>query len=178
MKKADKSGGDVIGGQPCPMCHKKTLVLNERDLEIPYFGKIFVFSMSCPECKYHKADIEVEGGKGGCKYTLEVSDKKDLNARVIKSSEATVKIPYIGDILPGPGAQGFVTNVEGIINRLKRQVESLRDTAEEQSDRKKAKNLLKKIQKILWGQEKMKIIIEDPSGNSAIVSEKAKRSKL
>ena len=42
----------------------------------------------------------------------------------------------------------------------------------------KAKNLLKKIQKISWGQEKAKLIIEDPSGNSAIISEKAVKSKL
>ena len=42
----------------------------------------------------------------------------------------------------------------------------------------KAKNMLKKINKIIDGQEKAKLIIEDPSGNSAIISEKAEKSKL
>jgi C4-type Zn-finger protein len=30
----------------------------------------------------------------------------------------------------------------------------------------------------MWGQEKLKLIIEDPSGNSAIISDKAVKSKL
>ena len=38
--------------------------------------------------------------------------------------------------------------------------------------------MLKKIQKIMWGEENSKITIEDPSGNSAIISEKAVKSKL
>ena len=44
--------------------------------------------------------------------------------------------------------------------------------------KKKAKNMLKKLNRTMWGQEKLKIIIEDPSGNSAIISDKAKKSKL
>ena len=30
----------------------------------------------------------------------------------------------------------------------------------------------------MWGRQAQKIIIEDPSGNSAIVSEKAQKTKL
>jgi C4-type Zn-finger protein len=30
----------------------------------------------------------------------------------------------------------------------------------------------------MWGQDTLKIIIEDPSGNSAIISDKAVKSKL
>jgi len=38
--------------------------------------------------------------------------------------------------------------------------------------------MLKKITRITWGKEKAKIIIEDPSGNSAIISDKAVKAKL
>ena len=38
--------------------------------------------------------------------------------------------------------------------------------------------MLKKLWKVECGDEKLKIIIEDPSGNSAIISEKAKVEKL
>ena len=44
--------------------------------------------------------------------------------------------------------------------------------------RKKAKNLLKKLWKVECGDEQLKIVIEDPSGNSAIVSERAVVSKM
>ena len=56
--------------------------------------------------------------------------------------------------------------------------ETARDTAEDNADKKKAKNMLKKIMKIMWGQEKQKIIIEDPSGNSAIISDRAEVGTL
>lgn len=165
-------------GQQCPMCLKKTLVLIEEEMEIPFFGKCFVFSMKCENCKFFKSDVESVEQKEGCKYTLEVNGEEDLKIRIVKSSEATVKIPHISTITPGPAAQGYVTNVEGILNRVKEQIESLKNDAEENSDRKKAKNLLKKIQRVLWGRDKLKIIIEDPSGNSAIISEKTVKGKL
>ena len=101
-----------------------------------------------------------------------------MKVRLVKSAEATVKIPHITTITPGPASQGFVTNIEGVLNRVKYQIETARDTAEDDADKKKAKNLLKKLMKIMWGQEKQKIIIEDPSGNSAIISDKAERSSL
>jgi len=170
---------ELVEGQPCPLCHKKTLTLIEEEIEIPYFGKAFVFSMTCSNCKYHKADLEASERKEPCKYTFEISSEKDMKLRIVKSSEATVKIPHITTITPGPASQGFVTNIEGILNRVKYQIETARDTAEDNSDKKKAKNLLKKIMKIMWGQEKkQKIIIEDPSGNSAIISDKAEKSSL
>ena len=168
----------TMSGQPCPLCHKKTLTLAEEEVEVPYFGKIFLFSMTCGNCKYHKADIEATENKEPCKFVFEISSEEDLKIRVVKSSEATVKLPHIATITPGSASQGFVTNIEGILNRVKHQIESARDNAEDLTDKKKAKNLLKKITRIMWGQEKQKLIIEDPSGNSAIISDKAEKSKL
>ncbi|MBS3131692.1 ZPR1 zinc finger domain-containing protein [Candidatus Woesearchaeota archaeon] len=165
-------------GQQCPMCHEKTLVLNERDTEIPYFGRVYLFSMTCSSCKFHKADIEAAEQKEPSKYTFEISGEEDMKVRVVRSSEGTIKLPHIAAIEPGAAAQGFVTNIEGVLNRVKYQIETLRDTAEDDEDKTKAKNLLKKLTKIMWGQEKQKIIIEDPSGNSAIVSDRAVKEKL
>jgi len=169
---------ETVDNQLCPLCNKKTLTLIEEDVEVPYFGKAFIFSMTCSNCKYHKADVEAAERKEPCKFTFEISEEKDMKVRVVKSAEATVKIPHVTTITPGPASQGFVTNIEGILNRVKYQVETLRDTAEDDTDKKKAKNLLKKLLKITWGQEKQKIIIEDPSGNSAIISDKAEKSAL
>jgi len=172
----DKRKEDTINA--CPLCHQKTLTLMEREMEVPYFGKVFLFSMTCSDCKYHKSDVEAVEQKEQCKYAFEISSEEDMKVRVVKSSEATVKIPHITTITPGPASQGFVTNIEGILNRVKYQIETLRDTAEDDEDRKKAKNLLKKLLNIMWGKEKQMVIIEDPSGNSAIISDKAVKSGL
>ena len=88
-------------------------------------------------------------------------------------------MPHIGDIQPGPTSNGYITNVEGILNRMAKQLEQIRDNEEEEEEsRKKAKNMIKKIHRVVWGQEKQRLIIEDPTGNSAIISEKAIKEKL
>tara|TARA_Y100000310_G_C20683053_1_gene817199 strand:+ start:1695 stop:2210 length:516 start_codon:yes stop_codon:yes gene_type:complete len=170
--------GEDLEKQPCPICKKKTLELREEETEVPYFGKMFLFSMQCEECKYYKADMEAVETQEPCKWTFEVDGEEDLKVRVIKSAQATVKIPHIASITPGPASNGYITNVEGIINRIKHQIESARDAEEDNSAKKKAKNMLKKLQKVVWGKEKLKLILEDPSGNSAIVSDKAEKKKL
>ena len=162
----------TISGQPCPTCGKKTLTLAESELEVPFFGKLFVFSMTCSNCKYRKSDVEAAEKKKPCKYSIDVKGKEDLNIRVVKSSEATVKISHVGSIEPGTASEGYVTNIEGIIQRMKQQIETLRNSEEDNDKKKKCKKLIKKLQKVLWGQEKLKITIEDPTGNSAIISEK------
>ena len=169
---------DELKGQPCPMCKKKTLVLREQETEVPYFGKMYMFSMSCEGCKYHKADIEALENQEPCKWTFEVNGEEDLKVRVIKSGQATIKIPHVTTVTPGPASNGYITNIEGVLNRIKHQIETARDSEEDPAAKKKAKNLLKKLQKVVWGKEKLKFIIEDPSGNSAIISDKAEKKKL
>ncbi len=168
----------TLKDQQCPVCGQKKLTLTEAETEVPFFGKLFIFSMHCENCKYHKSDVEAAEKKEPCRYVFEVNGKQDLQVRVVRSSEATVKFERVGTIEPGPAAEGFVTNIEGLIGKIKEQIEKIRDLEEDEEARQKAKNLLKKLMKVLWGEEKLKITIEDPSGNSAIISEKAKRTRL
>ncbi len=175
---SNDEGIDKLDGQFCPVCHTKSLILIEKKMDIPFFGPTFLFAMTCSKCDYYKGDLESEEKKEPAKYVLEVECEEDLKIRVIRSSEGTVKLPRIASISPGPSAEGYVTNVEGIFNRIKEIIEKVRDNAEDSKARKKAKNMLKKIQKIMWGQEKIKLTLEDPTGNSAIISDKAVKSKL
>ncbi len=165
---------EVIEGEECPFCRKKTLTLRQAEREIPYYGNVLIFSMDCEgeECGYHKADVETTEDRPPVKHSFQVESEEDLKARVVKSSFATIKIPHVGTIEPGEASNGYITNIEGIINRIKKQVEFLRDNAEEDSEKKKAKNMLKKLNKVLWGQEKIVVNLDDPTGNSAIISEK------
>lgn len=169
---------DVLEGQDCPICKAKTLTLTEQEREIPYFGKVYIFSMTCTSCKYHKADVECVDQHDPTRYTITIDKEEDMNIRVVKSSEAFVKIPHIITMEPGTASQGFVTNIEGLLVRAKHIIEQAKDDCEDEADKKKAKNMLKKLQKVMWGQESLKIIIEDTTGNSAIISEKAQKQKM
>ncbi len=174
-EKPNEEEMDILDGQPCPMCHNNTLTLREMKREIPYFGPCYIFSMDCTGCNYHMADVESENSDGKpVKYTIDIENEKDLSIRVVKSSQATIKIPHLTEITPGPISNGYITNVEGILNRVKKIIEDMKDD-EEPTVAKKAKNQLKKIGRVLWGREKVTLILSDPSGNSAIISEKAKK---
>lgn len=169
---------DILEGEKCPICSENTLTLTEMERDIPFFGMVAIFSMDCSSCNYHKADVEALEENEPAKYTLEVSSEEDLKIRIIKSSMAKVKIGTLGTIEPGEAANGYVTNVEGVLNRMKRQIEHLKEVVDDPADAKKAKNALKKITRVIWGQEPLKLVIEDPTGNSAIISEKAVKEKM
>jgi zinc finger protein len=178
-KKEEADGApSIINGEVCPICHNKALALTEAETDIPFFGKAYLFSMNCSNCGYHKADVEADEEKEPCKYTLDIDSEADMKIRVVKSSNATVKIPHVGSIEPGEASNGYITNIEGVLQRMKKMIEVIRDDSEDEEDKKKAKNLLKKLLRVMWGQEKLKIMIEDPSGNSAIISDKAVKGKL
>lgn len=165
---------DVIEGERCPFCLKNTLTLRQAVRDIPYFGNIVLFSMTCEdsECGYHVADVEAEESKGKIKCSFTVESEDDLKVRVVKSSTAKITLPRIMTIEPGENSNGYVTNIEGILNRVKKQLEELRDGSDDNVEKKKYKNLVKKLTKILWGQESLTISLEDPNGNSSIISDK------
>lgn len=167
-----------LKNQECPICREKKLTLREDEMDIPHFGLTYIFTMICEGCGYRKADVESAEQKEPSRCTFEVSDDKDLNVRVIKSSEAVVKIPYIMTIESGPSSEGYVTNIEGLLVRVKEVLESTMNAEEEEDDKKKLRNLIKKVSRAMVGREKLKIIIEDPTGNSAIISEKTQKTKL
>ncbi|PIZ51015.1 hypothetical protein COY27_05155 [Candidatus Woesearchaeota archaeon CG_4_10_14_0_2_um_filter_33_13] len=167
-----------LKGQKCSFCNENKLVLREDEVEIPHFGRVFVLSMECEACGYRKADLEPAEEKDPCKYTFEVKSEDDLNVKVVKSSDATVKIPHVMTIESGPASDGYITNVEGLLNRVKQMIESSVDGEDDETLKKKGKNLVKKLNKVLVGREPLKIILEDPTGHSAIISDKAQKSKL
>ncbi|MEA3378776.1 MAG: ZPR1 zinc finger domain-containing protein [Nanoarchaeota archaeon] len=170
---------DKLENQPCPICGEKKCTLLEEEIDIPFFGKTFAFGMDCSACGFHMSDVEAADEKDPVKITFVVENKNDLKARVVKSAKATLSIPTLRvKISPGSGSEGYVSNIEGVLKRLKIVVEKQRDAADDKDVKKKAKNLLKKIWKIECGDMPMKIIIEDLSGNSAIISEKAEVIKL
>jgi zinc finger protein len=172
------SEDNMIKGQPCHICGKNGLTLSEIEQDIPHFGNAFILTMYCEECKYKKTDVNLETKQEPAKYTFTIENEKDLNVRIVKSSEATIKIPRMITITPGVASDGFVSNVEGLLNRITNILESTRDSEDDPSKRKKAKNQLKKLSRVLWGRENLTIEISDPSGNSAIISDKATKTKI
>lgn len=174
----DAADMQVIENEKCPVCGENKLTLTEVERDVPFFGQVAVFSMDCNACGYHKADVEALEEHDPVKFSFEVGSEDDLKVRIVKSSYGKVKVGTLATIEPGEASNGYITNIEGILNRVKKQIEFLRDSSEDNDDIKKAKNHLKKLTRVMWGQEKMKLVLEDPTGNSSIISDKAIKQKL
>jgi zinc finger protein len=170
---------DELKGETCPMCHEKTLTLREQETEVPYFGKVAIFSMDCSNCGFKKSDVEILVKKEPSRYTLEISSVEDLNIRVVKSSEATIKWPDLKiTIEPGINAEGYVANIERMLDDILKVLEFNKEGEEDAAKRKKIRKMVDKVLDVKEGKDKMKLILEDPFGNSAIISDKAKKEKL
>ncbi|RQW78046.1 MAG: ZPR1 zinc finger domain-containing protein, partial [Methanothrix sp.] len=104
------------------------------------------------------------------------------DARVIRSSSGTIRIPELGvDIEPGHASESYVSNIEGVLERIESIVSfatrSAREAGSEESTQK-GEAILENIAMARCGKFEFTVILEDPLGNSAIVSDKAQRSVL
>lgn len=161
----------------CPVCGAKVIFRWQTD-EIPYFGEVIHLGMTC-QCGFKHADTLILSERDPVRYELNVSSFDDLNARVVRSTSGTIRVPELGvDIEPGLQSDSFVTNIEGILNRIENIVQMNKKWAEAESQLIRIDEILRTISDIKSGRAQVTIIIEDPFGNSAIISKRASRRKL
>ena len=155
----------------CPICGAES-ELHCLPYAVPFFGEIMIFTAVCSSCGYHATDVTVlseEEKRKRCE--LEVSLVEDLNVLVVRSSAGSIEIPELGVCIEPKRGEAFISTVEGVLERVEDVVKLLsRDrTGKEQAD-----EVLKRIAAIKAGEANMTLIIDDPTGNSAIISDKVK----
>lgn len=161
----------------CPGCGKEISSIFERE-SIPYFSDILIIRASC-DCGFRYVDVIVLGESDPVRYTLEVTSESDLSARVVRSTSGIIRIPELGmEVEPGPACNGFISNIEGVLNRFAQAVEIALSGDATDDAREKGRELQDKIDQVKEGKFPVTVIIEDPSGNSAIISKKAIREEL
>jgi zinc finger protein len=149
--------------------------------DIPHFGEAMVIAGVC-DCGYRHSDTILLSQKEPVRFTLQISSIEDLDARVIRSSSGTLRIPEIGvDIEPGFASESYISNVEGVLDRIEGIVEFATRSAREagsQEATEKGEEILANIALAREGRFPMTLILEDPLGNSAIDCERAMKSAL
>lgn len=161
----------VVPG-PCPCCNTEIEYLYKTE-NIPYFSDILIISAVCPACGYKFVDTQLLKHNDPARYTVKIEAVDDLAIRVVRSMSASIEIPELGvRIDPGPVCQGFVSNVEGVLDRIATVVNmALRGGTDEEKENAKA--LLADIARVKAGSYPVALILEDPSGNSALITDKA-----
>ncbi len=167
----------------CPICGGKgTLKAIQYVHEIPYFGKVMESTIYCEKCGYRNADVMILEDRPPKLYTVKVENEKDLFTRVVRSKSGTIELDEIGvKVEPGPAAEGFVTNVEGLLERVKEALLMARSFKESEGDEeavRKTDEILRYIEDVREGRKPLTVKIADPLGNSALIGEKVKSRLL
>ncbi|MDI9643874.1 MAG: ZPR1 zinc finger domain-containing protein [Candidatus Verstraetearchaeota archaeon] len=153
----------------CPGCGGDSMEVQELYDDIPGLGNAVLIAMFCPGCgmkAHHEIPLE---SKGIRKVEFRVSDRKALNARVIRSPSGRILVPELGlELTPGPRSLGFVTNVEGVLERFLEVAEQLAGL-EEGPKKEKAEQTVRRIRSAIEGSLPFTLVIEDEQGNSAII---------
>lgn len=165
---------------PCPVCSAEMQFCWEST-DIPHFGEAMVIAGVC-ECGYRHSDTILLTQKEPVRYVLPVREVADLDARVIRSSSGTLRIPELGvDIEPGFASESYISNAEGVLDRIEGVVNFATRSAREAHSHEataKGEEILEKISLAREGRFPLTLILEDPLGNSAIDYEKAVKSSL
>jgi zinc finger protein len=163
----------VVPG-PCPVCNAEIEYLYQTD-NIPYFSDIIIIRALCGECGYRYVDTQVVTSQAPGRQEFRIETPDDLDIRVVRSMQGIVMIPELGvRIDPGPACEGFVSNVEGVLDRVTRVVEGVIACGDE-TERENAEKFLEDVVAVKKGELQVTLIIDDPSGNSAIISEKTRK---
>jgi zinc finger protein len=160
----------VVPGS-CPCCSTETEYLYKTE-NIPYFSDILIISAVCPACGYKFVDTQLLKHGEPARYTVAVESETDLAVRVVRSMSASIEIPELGvRIDPGPQCQGFISNVEGVLDRIEEVVKGALRWGNE-VEKENAAALLADIAKVKIGAFPVTLILEDPNGNSGIIADK------
>ncbi|USS41486.1 ZPR1 zinc finger domain-containing protein [Thermococcus aggregans] len=167
----------------CPICGgKNTLKALNHIHEIPYFGKVMESTIICEKCGYRNADVMILEEREPKLYTVRVEEEKDLFTRVVRSKSGTIELEEIGvKIEPGPASQGFVTNIEGVLERTRETLLMARNFKVQENEEesvKKIDEILAYIKEVKEGKKPLTVKIMDPFGNSALIGEKVKSRLL
>ena len=155
--------------------------------EIPYFGEHTQLTLLCNSCGWRQTDfIPPEGKNPGC-LSLVLDSKEKLNARVVRSSSCSIQIPEL-DLLVNPGSNstGYVSNVEGVLQRFLDVIDIVRSDLLGYSEDEQPDDSLEQIAEMthhlqnIGNKDSLTITLEflDPHGLSTILHDDVQHRTL
>ncbi len=167
----------------CPSCGFKPMGQQQSEIDIPYAGKVLELSLVCSKCRYRTSSIDYLEQRPPVRYRFVVRNPEDLETKVYRSKYGFMEIPELGlKVEPGRVAEGYLTNVEGVLNRFRDVIAQFMRFNEGQDDAvqelARARDLLEKIEQVKEGKLQVTLVLTDPFGISSIDSEEARREAM
>ena len=137
---------------------------------VPFFNELALFHLECPECGFRHSDVFSAEQRKPSRFTLYVDDISLLNIRVVRSGSCTYRFPEWGiDVEPGPMAESFITNIEGLLYRVRSVVETAMNFTDNASEKERAHEILGQMALAVKGEFPFTLVLEDPAGVSGIL---------
>ena len=163
----------------CPLCGGTSLVMRSLPLDIPYFGEALQTTLVCQSCSFRHPDLLLTREAEPVRYEFRIAGAEDLAARVVRSASGTIRVPELRAVIePGPRAEAFVSNAEGVLHRLRDIADFGVRASETPASRRTAERTVATIDAMIAGDRPFTLIIEDPTGNSAILHDRARKRTL
>lgn len=139
--------------------------------KIPFFREIILMSFYCEHCHFKNNEIQPAGEiqEQGLKYSFKLDSSDDMERQVVKSDSAVLRVEDL-DIEVPPG-RGRLTNVEGILTEVLKDLESPQESRKKEDPElyEKIDSIIQLLIKMLIGEKfPFTISLDDPAGNSWI----------
>ncbi len=143
--------------------------------EIAYFGEHTQVTLTCPGCGWRQTDFIPAEAREGSSHTYRIDSTDDLQVRVIRGSACTVRLLELDlEVRPGSHSTGYVSNIEGVLNRFQDVVDMVgRQAAIEGDDGAitELEQLTQAMLEIRRGQREATLQLQDPHGHSMILTD-------
>jgi zinc finger protein len=138
--------------------------------EIPYFGEHTQITILCSSCGWKHTDfIPSDGEKPGFS-SLVVDNEQKMMVRIVRSSSCTVRIPELDlEVSPGGSSSGYVTNIEGVINRFETAIKTIIRGDDDGKGGEIAMQILETLHHVKKGMGEVSLELLDPRGRSQII---------
>ena len=165
------------------MCYEESSVSMLVNVhEIPYFGEQTELTLACKSCGWRKTDFIAGDGGEPVAWSIPVN-ASTLDGRVVRSSSCTVRIPELDiEVEPGIAADGYVSNIEGVVSRFEDAIRMLMRQARAENDMEDVKSceeFLRLLESAKAGDgNAVSLVLLDPLGHSKIMHDSASSRNL
>ena len=168
----ENRNSEIIYTFKCPSCEEGIINIIRSIYDLPDGDKMLILKFECNTCDFNKNDIiplttNMEPGI----MTLQVLEENDLKSKIYRSPAGKLEIPELELIVePGPRADFYYTNVQGILFRFESAVSIYRKNLEDDDPEKsEIDDILKNLKQAIEGKFKFTLKISDPQGGSYII---------
>ena len=87
-------------------------------MRVPFFRDVILMAFECAHCGFRSSEVQsAEVQARGCRFTVTVASRADLDRQLVKGDRAAVRVPELDFEIPAGTQGGVLTTVEGLLSR-------------------------------------------------------------